>query len=435
MNETICALATASGGAIGIIRISGAQTLEILSRIFSKDLTDAQPNTIHYGHIVEPVAASQQQQQPRIIDEVLVSVFRAPHSYTGEDSAEISCHGSAYILNKVLELLIHHGCRMANPGEYTQRAYLNGKMDLAQAEAVADLIASSNKATHQMAMRQLRGGISTELGVLRDQLLKLTSLLELELDFSDHEDLEFADRTELLALVQKIDSHITRLADSFHTGNALKNGIPVAIVGAPNVGKSTLLNALLGEERAIVSDIQGTTRDSIEDTIQLGGITFRFIDTAGIRHTDDQIEQMGIERSISAAQRAQIILMMSMPGTPYPDIPIRDDQTVIRIENKTEAFQAKFGVGLDTLRQQLIDAAPKAEDNDIIVTNARHYEALIRAQSHLQRVLTGLQQQLSGDLLSEDLRLTLDTLAEITGGQITPNEVLGNIFKNFCVGK
>ena len=333
MNETICALATASGGAIGIIRISGAQTLEILSRIFSKDLTDAQPNTIHYGHILESVAASQQQQQPRIIDEVLVSVFRAPHSYTGEDSAEISCHGSAYILNKVLELLIHHGCRMANPGEYTQRAYLNGKMDLAQAEAVADLIASSNKATHQMAMRQLRGGISTELGVLRDQLLKLTSLLELELDFSDHEDLEFADRTELLALVQKIDSHITRLADSFHTGNALKNGIPVAIVGAPNVGKSTLLNALLGEERAIVSDIQGTTRDSIEDTIQLGGITFRFIDTAGIRHTDDQIEQLGIERSIAAAQRAQIILMMSMPGTPYPDIPVRDDQTATRIEN------------------------------------------------------------------------------------------------------
>ena len=435
MNETICALATASGGAIGIIRISGAQTLEILSRIFSKDLTDAQPNTIHYGHIVEPVAASQQQQQPRIIDEVLVSVFRAPHSYTGEDSAEISCHGSAYILNKVLELLIHHGCRMANPGEYTQRAYLNGKMDLAQAEAVADLIASSNKATHQMAMHQLRGGISTELGVLRDQLLKLTSLLELELDFSDHEDLEFADRTELLALVQKIDSHITRLADSFHTGNALKNGIPVAIVGAPNVGKSTLLNALLGEERAIVSDIQGTTRDSIEDTIQLGGITFRFIDTAGIRHTDDQIEQLGIERSIAAAQRAQIILMMSMPGTPYPDIPVRDDQTVIRIENKTDSFQAKFGVGLDALRQQLVDAAPKAEDNDIIITNARHYEALVRAQSHLQRVVDGMHNMVSGDLLSEDLRDVLSTLSEITGGQITTNEVLGNIFQHFCVGK
>jgi tRNA modification GTPase len=426
MSETICALATAPGGAIGIIRVSGSQAFDAVSAICSVRCSDVTPNTVHFTHIVDGKT---------VIDEAMVSVFKAPKSYTGEDSIEISCHGSAYILNKVLELLMQHGCRMARPGEYTQRAYLNGKMDLSQAEAVADLIASTNSASHHLAMSQLRGGISTELSRLRDQLLKLTSLLELELDFSDHEDLEFADRTELLELAQKINTHITRLADSFHTGNALKNGVPVAIVGAPNVGKSTLLNALLGEERAIVSDIQGTTRDSIEDTIQLGGITFRFIDTAGIRHTDDQIEQMGIERSISAAQRAQIILMMSMPGTLYPDIPIRDDQTVIRIENKTEAFQAKFGVGLDTLRQQLIDAAPKAEDNDIIVTNARHYEALTRAQSHLQRVLTGLQQQLSGDLLSEDLRLTLDTLAEITGGQITPNEVLGNIFKHFCVGK
>ena len=308
-------------------------------------------------------------------------------------------------------------------------------MDLSQAEAVADLIASTNHATHQMAMRQLKGGITTELSRLRDQLLKLTSLLELELDFSDHEDLEFADRTELLTLAQKTDAHITRLADSFHAGNALKNGIPVAIVGAPNVGKSTLLNALLGEERAIVSDIQGTTRDAIEDTIQLGGVTFRFIDTAGIRHTDDQIELMGIDRSIAAAQRAQIILMMTVPGQPYPDIPVRDDQTVIHIENKSEVFQAKFGVGLDQLRQQLIDAAPTMNDSDVVITNARHHEALLRAHNHLLRVIEGLQQQVSGDLLSEDLRLTLDTLAEITGGQITPNEVLGNIFKHFCVGK
>ena len=422
MSEAICALATAPGGALGIIRISGDHSLEILSRIFSKDLTQAPANTIHYGHI-------------RDIDEVLVSVFRAPHSYTGEDSAEISCHGSRYILNKVLELLVENGCRIAQPGEYTQRAYLNGKMDLSQAEAVADLIASTNHATHQMAMRQLKGGITTELSRLRDQLLKLTSLLELELDFSDHEDLEFADRTELLTLAQKTDAHITRLADSFHAGNALKNGIPVAIVGAPNVGKSTLLNALLGEERAIVSDIQGTTRDAIEDTIQLGGITFRFIDTAGIRHTDDQIELMGIDRSIAAAQRAQIILMMTVPGQPYPDIPVRDDQTVIHIENKSEFFQAKFGVGLDQLRQQLIDAAPTMNDSDVVITNARHHEALLRAHNHLLRVIEGLQQQVSGDLLSEDLRLTLDTLAEITGGQITPNEVLGNIFKHFCVGK
>ena len=289
-SDTICAIATAPGGALGIIRISGAQALEILSSIFSKDLTQSQPNTIHYGHIVECDAVSPHQQ---IIDEALVSVFRAPHSYTGEDSAEISCHGSRYILNKVLELLIQQGCRMANPGEFTQRAFLNGKMDLSQAEAVADLIASTNKATHDIAISQLRGGISTELGRLREQLLKITSLLELELDFSDHEDLEFADRTELLQLAQTIDAHITRLAQSFEVGNALKNGIPVAIVGAPNVGKSTLLNALLGEDRAIVSDIQGTTRDAIEDCIQLGDVTFRFIDTAGIRHTDDQIENLG----------------------------------------------------------------------------------------------------------------------------------------------
>ena len=431
--DTICALSTASGGALGIIRISGDQSLEILSRIFSKDVTSVAPNTIHYGHIMFPSPLGEGRGE--VLDEVMVSVFRAPHSYTGEDSAEISCHGSRYILNKVLELLIANGCRMANPGEYTMRAYLNGKMDLSQAEAVADLIASTNQATHRLAISQLRGGISSKLSHLRDQLLELTSLLELELDFSDHEDLEFADRSELLELAKKIDDHITQLANSFHAGNALKNGIPVAIVGAPNVGKSTLLNALLGEERAIVSDIQGTTRDAIEDTIQLGGITFRFIDTAGIRHTDDQIELMGIDRSIAAAQRAQIILMMTEPGTPYPDIPVRDDQTVIRIKNKTEGFQAKYGVGLDTLRQQLIDAAPKAEDNDVIVTNARHYEALCRAHDHLQRVLAGMAQHISGDLLSEDLRLTLDTLAEITGGQITPNEVLGNIFKNFCVGK
>lgn len=422
MKETICAIATATGGALGIIRISGNQTLEILSRIFTKDLTKAKPNTIHYGHIAD-------------IDEVLVSVFRVPHSYTGEDSAEISCHGSRYILNKVLELLVQNGCRLANPGEFTQRAYLNGKLDLSQAEAVADLIASSNKATHDIALSQLRGHFSSELSLLRDQLLKLTSLLELELDFSDHEDLEFADRTELLELAQKIDARITHLADTFHTGNALKNGIPVAIVGAPNVGKSTLLNALVGEERAIVSDIQGTTRDAIEDTIQLGGITFRFIDTAGIRHTDDHVERLGIDRSLGAAQRATIILMMTEPGVPYPDIPVRQDQMVIRIENKTETFQAKYGIGLDNLRQQLIDAAPKTADTDIIITNARHYEALTLAHDSLLRVIEGLHQQLSGDLLSEDLRLTLNHLADITGGQITPQETLNNIFSTFCVGK
>ena len=430
MNDTICAIATPPGGALGIIRVSGPQALSAVSTLCNVRCDSVAANTVHFTRIIDPHAA---QHEP--IDEAIITVFRAPHSYTGEDSVEISCHGSRYILNTVLELLVQQGCRMARPGEYTMRAYLNGKMDLSQAEAVADLIASANSATHRIAMSQLRGGISTELSRLREQLINLTSLLELELDFSDHEDLEFADRPELLALAQQTDNHITRLADSFHTGNALKNGIPVAIVGAPNVGKSTLLNALLGEERAIVSDIQGTTRDAIEDTILLGGITFRFIDTAGIRHTSDSVEQMGIERSIAAVQRAQIILMMTEPGVPYPDITVRNDQTVIRIENKTEHFQAKFGIGLDHLRQQLIDAAPKTSDSDVIITNARHHEVLCRAHDHLQRVISGLQQQLSGDLLSEDLRLTIDTLAEITGGQITPNEVLGNIFKNFCVGK
>lgn len=426
MNDTICALATAPGGALGIIRISGTQSFEILSCVFSKDISNAQPNTIHYGHIKNGT---------EILDECMVSLFKAPHSYTGEDSAEISCHGSRYILNKVLELLVQHGCRMAGPGEYTMRAYLNGKMDLSQAEAVADLIASTNKATHQLAMNQLRGGISSELSQLRDQLLKLTSLLELELDFSDHEDLEFADRSELHELAKNIDNRVTQLAESFQTGNALKNGIPVAIVGAPNVGKSTLLNALLGEERAIVSDIQGTTRDAIEDTMLLNGITFRFIDTAGIRHTDDQIENLGIERSKAAAQRARIILLMTEPGVPYPTLETRDDQTIIRIENKTTSFQAKFGIGLDALKHQLVEAAPKTSESNVIITNARHYDALVRAHQAIQRVINGLQQQLSGDLLSEDLRQALDILSEITGGQITPNEVLGNIFKNFCVGK
>lgn len=431
-NDTICAPATAAGGALAIIRVSGSNALPIVGTLCPLCCETIAANTVHFTHLVEYDTVSQ---HPQPIDDALITIFRAPHSYTGEDSVEISCHGSRYIINKILELLIQQGCRMARPGEFTQRAYLNGKLDLSQAEAVADLIASTNQTTHRLAMSQLRGGVSTELSDLREQLLELTSLLELELDFSDHEDLEFADRSELRQLAQRIDAHITRLADSFHVGNALKNGIPVAIVGAPNVGKSTLLNALLGEERAIVSDIQGTTRDAIEDTINLEGITFRFIDTAGIRHTSDTIENLGIERSIAAVQRAQIILMMTEPGVPYPDISVRTDQTIIRIVNKTEDFQAKYGVGLDHLRQNLIDAVPKASDTDIIITNARHYEALTLAHTHLQRVLSGLHTNLSGDLLAEDLRLTLNTLAEITGAQITPQETLNNIFSHFCVGK
>ena len=444
LTSTICALATAPGGALGIVRVSGPHAFSIVSTLCSVSCANCAANTTHYTSLIAPVPAGSTAGQ-EVIDDVLVTIFHAPHSYTGEDSVEISCHGSQYILNRVLELLVQQGCRMALPGEYTMRAYLNGKMDLSQAEAIADLIASTNKATHRLAMSQLRGGISTELSRLRDQLLKLTSLLELELDFSDHEDLEFADRSELRELAQKIDAQITHLSDTFQTGNALKNGIPVAIVGAPNVGKSTLLNALVGEERAIVSDVQGTTRDAIEDTIMLGGITFRFIDTAGIRHTSDQIEQMGIDRSLTAAQRATIILMMTEPGVPYPDIPIRDDQIVIRIENKTEKFQAKYGIGLDDLRNQLLAAAPQSADTDIIITNARHHEALLRAHEHLQRVLAGLgaanspfsilHSQLPPDLVAEDLRLTIDALADITGGQITPQETLNNIFSHFCVGK
>jgi len=469
MTDTICALATASGGALGIIRVSGSQAFDAVSAICSVRCHDVAPNTVHFTRLVEHNAASQHY---TTIDEALVTVFRAPHSYTGEDSVEISCHGSRYILNKVLELLIQNGCRMANPGEYTMRAYLNGKMDLSQAEAVADLIASTNQATHQMAMSQLRGGISTELFRLRDQLLKLTSLLELELDFSDHEDLEFANRTELLELAQKINKHITHLAKTFETGQALKQGIPVAIVGKTNVGKSTLLNALLKDDRAIVSDIHGTTRDTIEDTIDIQGITFRFIDTAGIRQTTDEVEQIGITRTYTAIDKARIVLWL-LDESPTPD-ELQDiqqrcqDKTLLPIWNKSDLvpscplccdsvttpipISAKYGIGLDDLRQQLVSAAPQLPDTDVIVTNARHYDALTRAHSHLQRVIEGigatesssavanstlytLNSPLPTDLLSEDLRLTLDALAEITGGQITPNEVLGNIFSHFCVGK
>ncbi|WP_028903435.1 tRNA uridine-5-carboxymethylaminomethyl(34) synthesis GTPase MnmE [Prevotella sp. P6B4] len=447
MNETICALATAPGGAIGIIRISGPKSLEILSHVFSKDLLQAQPNTIHYGHI---------KNGEEIIDEVLVSVFRAPHSYTGEESAEISCHGSRYILNKVIALLIANGCRQAGPGEFTQRAYLNGKMDLSQAEAVADLIASTNQTTHQIAMSQLRGHFSSKLAQLREQLLKLTSLLELELDFSDHEDLEFADRSELTELTKTIYNHIIRLAQSFETGQALKQGIPVAIVGKTNVGKSTLLNRLLKDDRAIVSDIHGTTRDTIEDTIDIHGVTFRFIDTAGIRETSDTIEQIGIDRTYQAIQKARIVLWLIDTEPSREEINNinrhSENKKLIIIKNKSDkdsnnsynllnipfiAISAKFGTGIDELERAIYEAADISTltENDIIVTNARHYDALVRAHDNIQRVIDGLEMQLSGDLLSEDLRQALDTLAEITGGQITPNEVLGNIFKNFCVGK
>ena len=447
MNETICALATAPGGALGIIRVSGPQSLEILSRIFTKNLSEAQPNTIHYGHIKDEV---------EIIDEVMVSIFRAPHSYTGEDSAEISFHGSRYILNKVLELLVQQGCRMAEPGEYTMRAYLNGKLDLSQAEAVADLIASSNQATHHLAMSQLRGHFSSELAQLRAHLLKLTSLLELELDFSDHEDLEFADRTELDVLAKNINKHISKLIHSFETGQALKQGIPVAIIGKTNVGKSTLLNRLLKDDRAIVSNVHGTTRDTIEDTIDIKGVTFRFIDTAGIRQTTDEVEKIGIGRTYSAMEKARIILWIIDEKPTNEEINEITHHTgnkkVIIVRNKSDlsesnaltiadfpiiSISAKFGTNIDALETVIYEAAdiPTLADSDIIVTNARHYDALTRAQESLSRVISSLQTQVPGDLVAEDLRQVLSELSEITGeGQITPNEILGNIFKNFCVG-
>ena len=452
MNDTICALATAPGGALGIIRISGPQTLEILSHVFTKNLSDAQPNTIHYGHIVEFDATSQ---HPSTIDEVLVSVFRAPHSYTGEESAEISCHGSRYILNKVLALLIGNGCRQANPGEFTQRAFLNGKMDLSQAEAVADLIASGNKATHQIAMNQLRGHFSSELARLREQLLKLTSLIELELDFSDHEDLEFADRNELLDIANKINNRTTSLAHSFETGQALKSGIPVAIIGKTNVGKSTLLNRLLHDDRAIVSSIHGTT----EDTIDINGVTFRFIDTAGIRQTTDEIELIGIQRTYSAIEKARIVLWIIDSNPLSEDIQEilehTNDKSLIIIRNKIDIqtisntntslsdktiidISAKNGTNIDKLEKAIFEAAniPELSEQDIIVTSARQYHSLINAQDNLSRVLSGLESNLPGDIIAEDLRLVLDDLADITGqGRIVTNEVLANIFTNFCVGK
>ncbi len=456
MNDTICALATAPGGALGIIRISGPQTLEILSHIFTKNLSDSKANTIHYGHIVEHDATSQ---HPSTIDEVLVSIFRAPHSYTGEESAEISCHGSRYILNKVLALLIGNGCRQANPGEFTQRAFLNGKMDLSQAEAVADLIASGNKATHQIAMNQLRGHFSSELARLREQLLKLTSLIELELDFSDHEDLEFADRNELLDIANKINNRISSLAHSFETGQALKSGIPVAIIGKTNVGKSTLLNRLLHDDRAIVSSIHGTTRDTIEDTIDINGVTFRFIDTAGIRQTTDEIEQIGIQRTYSAIEKARIVLWIIDSNPLSEDIQEilehTNDKSLIIIRNKIDIqtttntittltdkpiinISAKNGTNIDKLEKAIFEAAniPELSEQDVIVTSARQYHSLTNAQDNLSRVLSGIESNLPGDIIAEDLRLVLDDLADITGqGRIVTNEVLTNIFTNFCVGK
>lgn len=454
-DDTICAIATAQGGAIGTIRISGKNAIEYASTIFrpaklGATLSTRKPYSLSYGTITDGET---------IVDEVVVALFRAPKSYTGEDTVEITCHGSQYILQRVIQLLVDAGCRLAQPGEFTRRAYMNGKMDLSQAEAVADLIASSSAASHRVAINQMRGGYSRHLADLRTELLHLTSLMELELDFADHEELEFADRSELCRLTREIITEIDRLVKSFATGNAIKNGIPVAIVGETNAGKSTLLNSLLKEERAIVSDIHGTTRDIIEDTLIISGTAYRLIDTAGIRQSDDAIEKIGIERSFEQIKKADIILWVvdaTCAETQYaalapkmmPLIENSDKQLLILL-NKCDInnqnvntfhnhpalpISAKNNIGITELTSRLSDMNPSVDD-DIIVTNARHYQALSLALDAIRRVETGLEASLSGDFISQDLRECLFHLAEITGGEITTDEVLGNIFSHFCIGK
>ena len=457
-NTTICALATAQGGAIGVIRVSGPEAVAIADKIFSKDISEAKGYTLHYGQIV----ASLNSPKGAIIDDVIVSIFRAPHSYTGEDSVEISCHASSYIQNQILSLLLKNGCTMAEPGEFTMRAFMNGKMDLTQAEAVADIIASQNRQQHRMAMNQLRGGLTTRLGQLHEQLINLTSLLELELDFSDHEDLEFADRTEIHDVAMQVDKEITSLLDTYQAGNAIKSGIPVAIIGAPNVGKSTLLNALLQDDKAIVSDIAGTTRDIIEDVVYItaplsspnmenqdgvgslplggdlegtSGALFRFIDTAGIRHTDDTIENLGIERSIKAAEKAQVIILMRDPENDFPELTneVMTNANVIRVTNKTDDFQALTGKGLDWLKTELLKCVPQ-QNPDASSINARHKNLLEKAREDLRRAIAALDNGIPSDLVAEDLRLCNQNLSEMTG-QISSEDVLHNIFSRFCIGK
>lgn len=462
--DTICAIATARGGAIGSIRVSGPEAISITSRIFKpakagKLFNDQKPYTLTFGCIYDG---------EEIIDEVLVSLFRAPHSYTGENSTEITCHGSSYILQQVMQLLIKNGCRMAQPGEYTQRAFLNGKMDLSQAEAVADLIASSSAATHRLAMSQMRGGFSKELTDLRNKLLNFTSMIELELDFSE-EDVEFADRSALRKLADEIEQVISRLVHSFSVGNAIKNGVPVAIIGETNAGKSTLLNVLLNEERAIVSDIHGTTRDVIEDTINIGGVTFRFIDTAGIRETNDTIESLGIERTFQKLDQAEIVLWMidsvnaasQIEQLSEKIIPRCEGKHLIAVFNKADLIEEKQKEDLLTLlkdfskeytesifisakqrgnteelQKMLINAAhlPTVTQNDIIVTNVRHYEALSKALEAIHRVQDGLDSQISGDFLSQDIRECIFFISDIAG-EVTNDMVLQNIFQHFCIGK
>ena len=463
--DTICAIATPHGmGAIAVIRVSGYDALPIVSQLFMQngkpfDMGKMVANKAYYGHIVD---------RDELLDEVLVTFFRAPHSFTGEDSAEISVHGSVFIQQKLLHILISRGCRMAEAGEFTRRAFVNRKFDLAQAEAIADLISSESEAAHRVAINQLKGGFSKELQVMRSKLLEMTSLMELELDFSE-EDVEFADRSQLEALLQETLAHVDKLKDSFRLGNAIKNGVPVAIVGQTNTGKSTLLNALLGEDRAIVSDIAGTTRDTIEETLNINGILYRFIDTAGLRNTDETIEKIGIERSYKKIQEATLVIGMLDATKGAENVLFAakeilekmdlEHQQLILCINKVDTLNdqgeallgqvrqdldnddimvvclsAKHGFGLGDLYNTLKLSQPLASPDATLVTNIRHYEALLHASESLKSVQQGLEMNISTDLVSQDLREALHYLGSITG-EITTDEVLGNIFSRFCIGK
>lgn len=463
-NDSIVALATPSGaGAIAIIRVSGEEAITIGNTVFQsikgKDLNKQKSHTLHLGHIMD---------SNKTLDEVLVSIFKGPHSYTGENTIEISCHGSTYIQQQIIQLLLRKGCRMADPGEFTLRAFLNGKLDLSQAEAVADLISSDNEASHQIAMQQMRGGFSNEIAKLREELLNFASLIELELDFAE-EDVAFADRTQFHELLNRIEFVLKRLIDSFAVGNVIKNGIPVAIVGEPNVGKSTLLNALLNEERAIVSHIAGTTRDTIEDELVIGGIGFRFIDTAGIRETDDHIESIGIRKTFEKIEQAQVILYLfeslkfKVSGSEYiteiekvkNQYPLKPlivvinkidlllDEEILDIQQqletlnlKPETISAKNNIGIDELKNQLLSFVNTGalRNNETIVTNTRHYDSLLKALEEITKVKFGLETNLSSDLMALDIREALYHFGTITG-QVTNDELLGNIFANFCIGK
>jgi tRNA modification GTPase len=460
--DTICAITTAPGmGAIAVIRVSGPEAFTMCDKLFKaaaagKQLFSAPSHTALFGSILH---------EGRLVDDVVATVFRHPHSFTGEDTVEISCHGSTYIQQRLIQLLLAQGCRMAAPGEFSRRAFMNGKMDLSQAEAVADLIASTSAANHRVALQQMRGGFSKELDALRADLLHFVTLVELELDFSE-EEVEFADRKDLRDLASKMEKHLHKLVDSFKLGNALKNGIPVAIVGETNAGKSTLLNQLLNEEKAIVSAIHGTTRDTIEDTVNLGGMTFRFIDTAGLRKTDDEIEKMGIERTYQKIEQAQIILWVIdstqvtehiewMAGKIMPRV---EGKNLLVIFNKSDKISkeeqvvlnglfkhfsttrihlsAKKGENIDHLRAKLLEIAglPELERQDVVVTNLRHYESLNLAHQAVLRVQNGLETNLSSEFISQDIRECLHYLGQITG-LITNDEVLHNIFRHFCIGK